>query len=240
MTTVLCVDDDRHLNDLLRYALSREGWSIRTAETGQDALRILRMAPVDVIILDVKLPDMNGFDVLSRLRLVSSSPVIMLTALAEEDDTLRGFHHGADDYVTKPASVEVLVHRIKAVLRRTSAPPQHSSGQTYRIRGARFNPDTNEIVGHGVRVALTPAESRILHHLLLYEGRPLSAERMMHVLQGAIGVRHSGAIKTHIRHLRSKINQLPGTAEPIQTERGAGYSVRQTDEHGHPWVDDAP
>lgn len=136
MTTVLCVDDDRHLNDLLRYALSREGWSIRTAETGQDALRILRMAPADVIILDVKLPDMNGFDVLSRLRLISAAPVIMLTALSEENDTLKGFSRpsGSCNSCKAPSG-----RSTPARSRRTSGTCAASSAN-FPARRSRFRP----------------------------------------------------------------------------------------------------
>jgi DNA-binding response OmpR family regulator len=234
MAKILCVDDDQYLTDLLRYALAREGFEVRIAHTGRDALRLIRAESLDLIILDVNIPDMNGFKVLSSLRTFSQIPVVMLTARSQDEDIIAGFGQGADDYVAKPFSVQVLINRIKAVLRRAKPQPEQlpTGSATYQIQGAVFDPELNEIVGHDVRVRLTPTESRILHLLFLHEGQVLSAERIMERIWGYDSESDVNVIKTHIRHLREKISSLPHSPQPLRTLPGVGYVINQTDEHG--------
>ena len=208
MAKILCVDDDQYLTDLLRYALAREGFEVRMAHTGRDALRLIRSESLDLIILDVNIPDMNGFKVLSSLRAFSQIPVVMLTARSQDEDIIAGFGQGADDYVAKPFSVQVLINRIKAVLRRAKPQPEQlpAGSSTYQIQGAVFDAELNEIVGQDVRVRLTPTESRILHLLFLHEGQVLSAERIMERIWGYDSESDVNVIKTHIRHLQEKIS----------------------------------
>jgi DNA-binding response OmpR family regulator len=234
MAKILCVDDDQYLTDLLRYALAREGFEVRMAHTGRDALRLIRSESLDLIILDVNIPDMNGFKVLSSLRTFSQIPVVMLTARSQDEDIIAGFGQGADDYVAKPFSVQVLINRIKAVLRRAKPQPEQlpTGSATYQIQGAVFDPELNEIVGHDIRVRLTPTESRILHLLFLHEGQVLSAERIMERIWGYDSESDVNVIKTHIRHLREKISSLPHSPQPLRTLPGVGYVINQTDEHG--------
>jgi DNA-binding response OmpR family regulator len=234
MAKILCVDDDQYLTDLLRYALAREGFEVRMAHTGRDALRLIRSESLDLIILDVNIPDMNGFKVLSSLRTFSQIPVVMLTARSQDEDIIAGFGQGADDYVAKPFSVQVLINRIKAVLRRAKPQPEQlpAGSATYQIQGAVFDAELNEIVGHEVRVRLTPTESRILHLLFLHEGQVLSAERIMERIWGYDSESDVNVIKTHIRHLREKISSLPNSPQPLRTLPGVGYVINQTDEHG--------
>jgi len=234
MAKILCVDDDQYLTDLLRYALAREGFEVRMAHTGRDALRLIRAESLDLIILDVNIPDMNGFKVLSSLRTFSQIPVVMLTARSQDEDIIAGFGQGADDYVAKPFSVQVLINRIKAVLRRAKPQPEQlpAGSATYQIQGAVFDAELNEIVGHEVRVRLTPTESRILHLLFLHEGQVLSAERIMERIWGYDSESDVNVIKTHIRHLREKISSLPHSPQPLRTLPGVGYVINQTDEHG--------
>ena len=234
MAKILCVDDDQYLTDLLRYALAREGFEVRMAHTGRDALRLIRSESLDLIILDVNIPDMNGFKVLSSLRTFSQIPVVMLTARSQDEDIIAGFGQGADDYVAKPFSVQVLINRIKAVLRRAKPQPEQlpTGSATYQIQGAVFDAELNEIVGHDVRVRLTPTESRILHLLFLHEGQVLSAERIMERIWGYDSESDVNVIKTHIRHLREKISSLPESPQPLRTLPGVGYVINQTDEHG--------
>jgi len=234
MAKILCVDDDQYLTDLLRYALAREGFEVRMAHTGRDALRLIRAESLDLIILDVNIPDMNGFKVLSSLRTFSQIPVVMLTARSQDEDIIAGFGQGADDYVAKPFSVQVLINRIKAVLRRAKPQPEQlpAGSATYQIQGAVFDAELNEIVGHEVRVRLTPTESRILHLLFLHEGQVLSAERIMERIWGYDSESDVNVIKTHIRHLREKISSLPESPQPLRTLPGVGYVINQTDEHG--------
>ena len=234
MAKILCVDDDQYLTDLLRYALAREGFEVRMAHSGRDALRLIRAESLDLIILDVNIPDMNGFKVLSSLRTFSQIPVVMLTARSQDEDIIAGFGQGADDYVAKPFSVQVLINRIKAVLRRAKPQPEQlpTGSATYQIQGAAFDPELNEIVGHDIRVRLTPTESRILHLLFLHEGQVLSAERIMERIWGYDSESDVNVIKTHIRHLREKISSLPHSPQPLRTLPGVGYVINQTDEHG--------
>lgn len=235
MAKILCVDDDQYLTDLLRYALMREGFEVRMAHTGRDALRMIRSEGLDLIILDVNIPDMNGFKVLSSLRTFSQVPVVMLTARAQDEDIIAGFGQGADDYVAKPFSVQVLINRVKAVLRRAKPQPEHlpAGGPSFRIQGSVFDAELNEIVNHNMRVKLTPTESRILHLLFLHEGQVLSAERIMERIWGYDSESDVNVIKTHIRHLREKIGSLPNNPQPIRTLPGVGYMVNQIDESGH-------
>jgi len=234
MAKILCVDDDQYLTDLLRYALAREGFEVRMAHSGRDALRLIRAESLDLVILDVNIPDMNGFKVLSSLRTFSQIPVVMLTARSQDEDIIAGFGQGADDYVAKPFSVQVLINRIKAVLRRAKPQPEQlpAGSATYQIQGAVFDAELNEIVGHDIRVRLTPTESRILHLLFLHEGQVLSAERIMERIWGYDSESDVNVIKTHIRHLREKISSLPHSPQPLRTLPGVGYVINQTDEHG--------
>lgn len=235
MAKILCVDDDQYLTDLLRYALAREGFEVLVAHSGHEALRLIRAESLDLIILDVNIPDMNGFKVLASLRTFSQIPVVMLTARSQDEDIIAGFGQGADDYVAKPFSVQVLINRVKAVLRRVKprAEQMPTGGPAFRIHGATFNAELNEISGHNMRVRLTPTESRILHLLFLHEGQVLSAERIMERIWGYDSESDVNVIKTHIRHLREKIGSLPGSPQPIRTLPGVGYMVYQTDEDGN-------
>jgi DNA-binding response OmpR family regulator len=242
MAKILCVDDDQYLTDLLRYALAREGFEVLMAHTGREALRLVRAENLDLVVLDVNIPDMNGFKVLSSLRTFTQLPVIMLTARAQDEDVIAGFGQGADDYVAKPFSVQVLINRVKAVLRRITPSPERliGSGPSFHIQGSLFDAELNEIVAPGgTRVRLTPTESRILHLLFLHEGQVLSAERIMERIWGYDSESDVNVIKTHIRHLREKIGSLPGAPQPIRTLPGVGYVVNQTDENGRPYTPDA-
>jgi len=234
MTTILCVDDDPYLTDLLRYGFEREGFNVVTANTGREGVRRARAEPVDLVLLDVNLPDLDGFKVLTALRAVSHVPVIMLTARQLEGDVIMGLGQGADDYVAKPFSMQVLITRVKAVLRRAAA--QHVAaaesavedlmGHTYQVAGARLDADMHALIApDGIQVRLTPTESRILQLLAAHTGQALSGEHLIERLWGYASESNVNVIKTHIRHLREKLAQLPGSPQPIRTVPGAGYAL---------------
>ena len=149
MAKILCIDDDKYLMDLLSYGLTRAGFEVVTECSGRAGLGALYEGRVDLVILAVNIPDMNGFKILTALRAFSQVPVIMLTACAQDEDVMAGFAGGADDYVAKPFSMQALVTRVKAILRRYAArpvePPKDRSGRAYWVAGATLDPETNEL-----------------------------------------------------------------------------------------------
>jgi DNA-binding response OmpR family regulator len=228
MTRILCVDDDAYLTDLLRYALTQAGYVVQVASSGADALSTGLAERPDLVLLDANLPDADGFELCARFRTSWHVPVIMLTARKADEEVLAGFESGADDYVTKPFTMQVLVYRVQAVLRRTrqDRAPVQAETTLYRLPGGTFNAHTNEIAGrHGV-VKVTRSEGRILHLLLSHQGQILSAEQILERVWGHETESDASVIKTHIRHLRSRIAEATGEPEVIQTMRGLGYVLR--------------
>jgi two-component system OmpR family response regulator len=230
MATILCVDADPHLSDLVHYALAREGFDALLAYRGQQALRLVRTARPDLVLLDVALPDLSGLEVLTTLRTVSWLPVVLLSARAAEEEVLAGFARGADDYVAKPFSMQVLLQRVKAILHRATPPPTPAPADSgaYRVQGAHFCANNHEIVQAGVHVALTRAESRILRLLCQHPGQTFAPARIRDCLWGWDNPCDVNVVKTHIRHIRAKFGRLPERPDPIQTLHGVGYRLAQT------------
>jgi len=239
MTKILCVDNDRYLTDLLRYAFEREGFDVAIAHSGHDAARLVREKAPHLITLDLDTIDDAKRLALPSLRMLSRAPIVALSTATGDEDVIAGFEGGADDYVAKPFNMEVLVTRVKAVLRRSMlVTPQEerggatSTGTAYHIRGAVFDVALNRIAGGDMRINLTPMQTRILHVLFLNEGQPVSAERILKQVWGEDSESNVGLIRTHIRHMREKIALLPGHPQPIRTVPRFGYEVRQIDEDG--------
>jgi two-component system OmpR family response regulator len=227
-TRVLCVDDDRYLTDLLHYALSRDGYTVEVASSGADSLRSAQAAPPDVVVLDVHLPDISGFTLCGRFRTDMRLPVIMLTASSLESDIVVGFQQGADDYVSKPFSMEVLSYRIRAVLRHRAPDPAGGSARAaYPLGSGRFDAEQHEVVGAKVRVKLTPIQGKILRVLLENEGRALSAEQLMSKVWHYDVESDLSVVKTHICNLRKQIARALGEGDLIHSVPGVGYSLRQ-------------
>ncbi len=237
MTRILCIDDDRYLTDLLRYGFAREGFDVSTVDTAREGLRRARMERFDAILLDVNIPDMNGLKALAALRTFTTIPVIVLTARALDEDIIAGFDGGADDYVLKPFSMQPLVARVKAVLRRVTVrsiePAPYADRRIRRIGGASLDMARNELMAEGgACVRLTPTESRILQLLLAHEGQVLSAERIMERIWSYNSASDIAVVKTHIRRLRAKILRLPGGPQPIRTVPGVGYMLAPASDAG--------
>lgn len=236
MTRILCVDNDSYLTDLLRYAFEREGFDVTVAHTGHDAARLMREQRPHLVTLDLDTVDGGRAGVLRSLRTLSPAPIVALSMGGRDEDVLAGFAGGADDYVTKPFNMEVLVIRIKAMLRRAKLAAgrerPRDARATYRIGQAVFDVAVSRIVGEGVCVNLTPTQCRILDLLYTHEGQAVSAERIMKHVWGEGSDTNAGAIRTHIRHLREKIAGLPGHPQPIRTVPGEGYLARQIGEDG--------
>ncbi len=222
---ILVVDDDRDIADIIGYSLRKEGHRPILAHSGEEALVLAERSRPDLVVLDVMLPGMSGFDVCRKLREGGPIPVILLTARGEEADRVWGLDLGADDYVTKPFSHRELLARIRAVARRaaTAQTPDHGS-----VAIAELSIDFDRrLVTMGARpVELTPKEYDILHCLALNVGRVVPHERLLGFVWGAHHLDSDvDQLKVHIRHLREKLERNPSAPEYITTVRGVGYRL---------------
>jgi two-component system KDP operon response regulator KdpE len=224
MATILVVDDDPQVRDALSVALpfQWEAAIVVTAANGNEVMRIFSDEVPDIVLLDVSLPGLSGFEVLRQIRQISDVPVIMLSALGEETDQVQGLALGADDYVVKPFSSLALLARIQAVLRRTqSSSPARSAADfvdgpltiTYRSR---------RVLVHGRPIHLTPVEFKLLHHLVRNAGHVLTHEALLTRIWGPDALRTHDHLRVYVSRVRSKIEQAGGP-NYIETERGIGY-----------------
>ena len=229
MTSVLVVEDERNLALGLRANLEYEGYAVIVAESGEAALNVARTSPPDLVILDLMLPGMDGYQVLGNLREMGMSvPVLILSARAEEIDKVRGFRAGADDYVTKPFGVLELLARIEALLRRSTgaarvstAPPAERFGDVEVDRAART------VTREGVPVYLAPMEFELLLALLQRKGAVASRQELMREVWGHSAVVVSRTVDTHIAELRRKLEHDPAEPKHILTVRKAGYRLER-------------
>jgi two-component system OmpR family response regulator len=224
---VLVVDDEPNIRELVQVALKFHGCSVLTAASGRAALRQAETAQPDLIVLDVMLPDMDGFEVCRRLRAAGNEvPVIFLTARDTSSDTVTGLAIGGDDYVTKPFSVEALVARVRAVLRRASrsaADPQ-ADGQPLRAGDVELDEDRWTVHRGGIPVELSPTEFRLLAYLMRHEGRVLTRAQLLENVWGWDYSGESQIVETYVSYLRRKLDPLGPPV--IYTQRGVGYSFR--------------
>jgi DNA-binding response OmpR family regulator len=220
---ILVVDDEERMARFIRLNLEHDGFRVVEAYKGMQAVQALRDSMPDVILLDVMLPDIDGFEVLRIIRETSSVPVIMLTAKGEEDDRVRGLELGADDYVTKPFSPRELVSRVRAVLRRADSP---SSGPNELIEvDRRLNIDfgRREVKLEGNLVKLRPTEYRLLYHLVQNAGWVLTYDQLLTKVWGYEYRDEPHYVRLYINYLRQKLEKDPANPEYILTERGVGY-----------------
>ena len=226
--SVLVVDDEPNIRELVQVALQFHGCTVTTAATGKDALRQAETDRPDLIVLDVVLPDLDGFEVCRRLRSGGNEvPVIFLTARDTSSDTVTGLALGGDDYVTKPFSVESLVARVRAVLRRASrAPAGEGVTETQKLRAGDLELDESRWTVHraGQPVELSPTEFRLLAYLMRHEGRVLTREQLLENVWGWDYAGQSQIVETYISYLRRKLDPLGPPV--IYTQRGVGYSLR--------------
>lgn len=220
---VLVVDDEANIADLLATALRFVGFDVETAATGREALSVAPQFLPDLILLDVMLPDMGGFDVCRRLRADRVRvPVVFLTARDATEDKVTGLTIGGDDYITKPFSLEEVVARVRAVLRRTRGEQEDTS--VLRVGDLELDEDTREVRRGGADIELSPTEFKLLRYLMLNANRVLSKAKILdHVWQYDFGGQAT-VVETYISYLRRKIDIV----EPplIHTVRGVGYSLR--------------
>lgn len=222
---ILVVDDEPNITDLVATALRYEGFDVATAGTGSDALREAQRFRPDLLVLDVMLPDRDGFDVVTRLRADRVElPVVFLTARDATEDKVKGLTVGGDDYVTKPFSLEELVARIRAVLRRTAG---DQSGAKLTFADVELDDDSHEVWRGTNRVDLTPTEYKLLRYLLLNARRVVSKSQILdHVWEYDFGG-DANIVETYISYLRKKLDPLGPPL--IHTVRGVGYTLRQPD-----------
>ncbi|HEY3111576.1 MAG TPA: response regulator transcription factor [Chloroflexota bacterium] len=221
--TVLVVDDDRRYRDLLELNLARRGYRPLIASDGLAALNLLEREPVDLVTLDLMLPDIDGYELCRRIREYSDVPIIMLTAKADDGYKVRGLNIGADDYVTKPFSPDELLARIEAVLRRHGATaaaiarPPLVSGQLV-VDFAR-----HRVTLRGREVHLTPHEYKLLYHLAVNAGRVLVHDEILRRVWGVGYQDQTDLLQTTVRRLRHKIEDDPSAPRYLLTRRGIGY-----------------
>ncbi|MBN2494294.1 MAG: response regulator transcription factor [Deltaproteobacteria bacterium] len=224
---VLVVDDDGHIREVVRYALEKAGHKVFEAADGAAALRVVREQRIDLVVLDIIMPEQDGLEVCRRLRTEGGLPIVFLTSRDEELDRVLGLELGADDYVTKPFSPRELVARVKAVLRR-SAPRPEQAVEVVSRGPLRLDPDRHECSWAGQRIELTVKEFALLHALAGMRGKVYTRDELV---ERAYGLGHAitdRTIDSHIRRVRKKLGQA-GADDPIETVYGLGYRLRELD-----------
>lgn len=223
--TILVVDDEPKLLDLVRTILEKEGFNVIEAHNGYEAVEQVRTKLPDLVLLDVMMPEMDGFEALREIRQASNVPVIMLTVQATESDKVRGLELGADDYVAKPFDHRELVSRVKAMLRRAAMPPTvtKASDQIKIDDRLEIDFDKREVIVDGKRQKLRPLEYRLLYHLVNNAGKLLSHENLLTKVWGREYRDDEQLLRLYITYLRQKIEQDPSHPKYIMNERGLGY-----------------
>jgi len=227
--SVLVVEDDRDIGELLEYNLARNGYEVRVATTGEEALEEVKKRSPDLIILDLMLPGVDGIDVCRMLRAdpdTAAIPILMLTARDQEADIVTGLEIGADDYMTKPFSVRVLLARVKALLRRRRV-GEAPEGQTVRIGELQIDPARHEVRRSGQRIPLTRSEFRLLLTLARRPGRVYSRDQLIEAIHGEGYYVTDRTIDVLVASVRKKLGP---TGERIETVRGVGYRFREPEE----------
>ena len=221
---LLIVDDDLHLRKLVRTYAQLEQFQCEEAVNGQEALKLLAAHPFDMVVLDVMMPGLSGFETLSQIRKTSQVPVIMLTAKGEDADKIMGFECGADDYITKPFNILELKARVRALLRRSGAAVQKQASKSPLTVGhIRLDPNGRSAWKDGVPVDLTAKEFDLMELLMRNPGRVYSRENLLNVVWGYEYIGDYRTVDVHVRRLREKLELDPANPEYIRTKWGVGY-----------------
>lgn len=224
MTSVLLVDDEKMITDPLVRALTQAGYEVTVADNGRDGLALARQKQPDVVVLDVMMPQMDGWDVCRALRQDSTVPILMLTALGDEVDRILGLELGADDYLTKPFSTRELIARLKALLRRVELDRrQQSAGDQIVAGNLRLELNTHRAFKDGAELMLRQKEYDLLSLLLSRPGEVITRAEFFDRVWGTDWLGDTRTLDVHIRWLREKIEADPGQPRLIQTVRGVGY-----------------
>ena len=226
-STILLVDDEDSIQKLLAYPLEREGYRVLQARDGVEALERFASERVDLVVLDIMLPKLDGLEVCKRLRAESEVPIIMLTARDDELDKVLGLELGADDYITKPFSIREFRSRVRALLRRAAVSRQvNEDGELITAHGLTIDLARRLVEVEGNRVQLTYVEFELLRIFASHPGRVYSRRMLLEALWGGADYREPRTIDVHVRHLREKLERDPAEPEYILTVRGVGYRFR--------------
>lgn len=217
---VLIVDDEQTLLETVENKLRKEGFSTFTAESAEDGMRLFRRAKPDLIILDIMLPQRSGYDLCKAVRRESTTPIIFLSARAEEADRVRGLEMGADDYVVKPFNLTELTARVKAVLRRSAGDKPIEVVESGNLR---IDPASHEVIIDGKQQNLSPKEFALLHFLVKNAGQVFSRETLLDRVWGKDAFVSPRTVDVHVRWLRTRIEPDPDNATRLLTVRGVGY-----------------
>jgi two-component system alkaline phosphatase synthesis response regulator PhoP len=221
MRTILVVDDEARITQLVRDYLVHAGYAALTAGDGRSALALYRAEKPDLVVLDLGLPEIDGLDVARELRKLGNTPIIMLTARAEETDKLIGLELGADDYITKPFSPKELVARVRAVLRRTDN--VSTQGQVMQVADMTIDPSRMRVTVADRQVELTSTEFELLVTLAKQPGRIFTRAQLLDSVRGVAFESYERAIDAHIKNIRRKLEMDPHTPRYVLTVHGVGY-----------------
>lgn len=223
-TQILTVEDDERIRTAVKLALEDEGWSVSEADAGEQALEIFHRQPADVVLIDIMLPGIDGFEVCRSIRRISDVPIIMVTARADTHDVVAGLEAGADDYLTKPFAPKELSARIRALLRRTRV---GDTGHAHLTFGdLEIIPDEGVVTRAGEQIHLTKTEFRLLTELASSPGRVFSREVLLERVWGYGYFGDGRLVDVHIRRLRTKVEADPANPRHVVTVRGLGYKLQ--------------
>ncbi|MBM7868850.1 two-component system alkaline phosphatase synthesis response regulator PhoP [Clostridium pascui] len=220
---IIIVDDEEHIRELLKFNLENSGYSTIYADNGIDAVKLIKSERPQLILLDLMIPGIDGYDVCKEVRKdnnISTTPIIMITAKGEEFDKVLGLELGADDYITKPFSIREILARVKAVLRRTSV---QNIDKSYKFGNVIIDLEKHEVIKDNLKVELTLKEFELLEILIKNKGRVLTRDFLLDKIWGYEYVGETRTVDVHIRHLRQKIEENDKSPQFIETIRGVGY-----------------
>ncbi len=223
---VLVVDDEASITEFVTYALRKEGYAPDESANGEEALALARRNNYDLFILDVMLPNMDGFELCRRLRSISSAPILFLSARDTELDKVVGLEIGGDDYLTKPFGVRELVARIHALLRRGNGVEGASANNSISVSGITLDEDSHTATGDNGSLDLTPREFELLASLMKQAGKVVSREDLLRDAWGWEFLTETKTVDTHIKRLRDKIGKAGYDPTLVETVRGYGYRFR--------------
>ena len=231
---ILIVDDEKEIADLIEVCLKNDGYKVYKFYNGSDALECIRTQKIDLAILDIMLPDIDGFQICQKIREQYFFPIIMLTAKVEDTDKIMGLTIGADDYITKPFNPLEVVARVKTQLRRyvrynnagaVSPEANEDRAAEYDVRGLIINKDTHKCILYGKEIALTPIEFSILWHLCENRGKVVASEELFEAVWGEKFLDNNNTVMAHIGRLREKLREPAKNPKFIKTVWGVGYTI---------------